>query len=62
MIEEATLNARASAQKFADDSQSKLGKIKTASQGQFVIENRDSETPHKKVVRVVSTVNYYLND
>ena len=62
MIEEATLNARAAAQKFADDSQSKLGKIKSASQGQFIIENRDEETPHKKVVRVVSTVNYYLND
>lgn len=35
MIEEATKQAREVAQKFAKDSQSTLGKIKTASQGQF---------------------------
>lgn len=62
MLKEATLSARASAQTFADDSQSKLGKIKSASQGQFGISNRDKNTPHIKTVRVVSTVVYYLND
>ena len=62
MIEEATRNAREVAEKFATDSQSKLGRIKTASQGQFSIENRDSNTPHIKKVRVVSTVEYYLSD
>lgn len=62
MIAEATKNARASAKKFADDSQSKLGKIKTASQGQFSIEDRDQYTPYIKRVRVVSTIEYYLKD
>lgn len=62
MIEEATRNAREVATKFALDSASTLGKIKTASQGQFSIEDRDSNTPHIKKVRVVSTVEYYLSD
>jgi hypothetical protein len=62
MIEEATKNARAVAEKFAQDSKSRLGKIKSASQGQFSIEDRDSGTPHIKKVRVVSTVEYYLSD
>lgn len=60
MIEEATKNARASAEKFAHDSNSKLGKIKNANQGQFSISDRDSNTPYIKSVRVVTTVNYYL--
>lgn len=62
MIEEATRNARAVAEKFAADSHSRLGKIKRASQGLFTIENRDANTPHIKRVRVVSTVEYYLSD
>lgn len=62
MIEEATVNARAAAEKFAKDSDSKLGKIKNASQGQFSIIDRDSNTPYIKTVRVVTTVNYYLNN
>lgn len=62
MIAEATANARQAAKKFADDSDSKLGKIKTASQGQFTIEDRDSYTPYLKNVRVVSTITYYLED
>lgn len=62
MIEEATTNARAVAEKFAQDSKSRLGKIKSASQGLFTIEDRDSGTPHIKNVRVVSTVAYYLSD
>lgn len=62
MIAEATSNAREAANKFAADSESKLGKIKTASQGQFTIENRDPYTPYMKKVRVVSTIVYYLED
>lgn len=62
MIEEATKNAREIAEKFAKDSNSKLGKIKTASQGQFSIDDRDSNTPQIKKVRVVSTLEYYLSD
>ena len=62
MIEEATRNAREAAQKFAKDSGSKLGKIKTASQGTFTIENRDSNTPYIKKVRIVTSVTYYLKN
>lgn len=62
MIEEATRKAREVAEKFAADSNSKLGKIKGANQGQFSIEDRDSNTPYIKRVRVVSTVDYYLSD
>jgi hypothetical protein len=62
MIEEATRNARQAAEKFAKDSDSTLGKIKHASQGQFSIEDRDGSTAHIKKVRVVSTVDYFLAD
>ncbi|HBH21534.1 MAG TPA: hypothetical protein DDX33_06205 [Rikenellaceae bacterium] len=62
MVEEATKNAREVAQKFASDSGSRLGKIKTASQGVFSIESRDSNTPHIKKVRVVTSVTYYLKN
>lgn len=62
MIEEATRQAREVAEKFAKDSESQLGKIKRASQGQFSISPRDSNNPHIKKIRVVSTVEYYLSD
>lgn len=62
MVEEATKNARSVAEKFAEDSNSRLGKIKRARQGQFSINDRDSTTPHIKKVRVVSTIEYYLSD
>ena len=62
MIQEATIDARNAAEKFAQDSNSKLGKIKYARQGQFSIENRDYNTPHIKLVRVVTTIDYNLKD
>lgn len=62
MIEEATRKAREVAEKFANDSNSRLGKIRSANQGQFTVTDRDSNTPHIKKVRVVSTVEYYLSD
>ena len=62
MIEEATRNAREVAEKFAEDSESRLGKIRKAKQGQFSISARDQNNPHIKKVRVVSTVEYYLSD
>ena len=62
MIEEATKNAREVADKFAKDSGSKLGKIKTANQGTFTIEDRDSNTPEIKKIRVVTSVTYYLKN
>lgn len=60
MVEEATKNARATAEKFASDSGSKVGKINHASQGQFTIEDRDATTPYIKNVRVVITMDYQL--
>lgn len=62
MIEEAAKNARIAADKFAKDSDSRLGKIRRANQGQFSIEDRDASTPHIKKVRVVSSVEYSLVD
>ncbi len=62
MIAEATTKAREVAQKFAEDSNSRLGKIKTASQGRFSISPRDQNNPHIKKIRVVSTIEYYLSD
>lgn len=62
MVEEATTKAREVARKFAKDSNSKLGKIKKARQGQFSINDRDKNNPHIKKVRVVSTIEYYLSD
>ncbi|MGM9619951.1 MAG: SIMPL domain-containing protein [Bacteroidaceae bacterium] len=60
MVEEATKNARATAQKFADDSECSLGGIRNAQQGQFSIENRDENTPYIKKIRVVNTLEYSL--
>lgn len=62
MIKEATKNARKAAEQFAIDSESKLGKIKTANQGQFSISDRDQNTPYIKNVRVVTTIQYMLED
>ena len=60
MVEEATRNARAVAQKFAEDSDCELGNIKQATQGQFSITS-DETTPQIKNIRVVTTVKYALN-
>ena len=60
MVEEATKNARITAQKFADVAGSSLGEIRTAQQGQFSIENRDANTPYIKKLRVVNTIVYSL--
>ena len=62
MIEEATRSARAAAIKFAEDSGSKLGKIRKATQGQFSISIPDNNTPYKQQVRVVTTIEYSLKD
>lgn len=62
MIEEATRNAREVADKFARDSDSRVGAIRVARQGQFSISDRDVNTPHIKIVRVVSTIDFQLAD
>ena len=66
MIAEATASAREAAEQFAKDSGSHLGPIRQASQGVFQILPRDrapgvaEESQSNKTVRVVTTVEYYL--
>ena len=66
MIADATARAREAAEQFAHDSHSDLGGIRQANQGVFEILPRDQapgiseESQINKVVRVVSTVDYYL--
>jgi len=62
MMEEAIKNAQKTAEQFAKASDSELGKIQTAGQGQFEIGDRDQNTPYIKKVRVVTTVTYSLSD
>lgn len=69
LIAESTKNARIAGEQFANDSQAKLGKIKTASQGQISIVGRyyyDEEAsnapsyPYIQKARVVSTIVFFL--
>ena len=69
LIAESTKNARIAGEQFANDSQAKLGKIKTASQGQISIAGRNyydeesSEAPQEPFIqkaRVVSTIVFFL--
>jgi len=66
MIAEATANAREAAQQFAKDSRTSLRGIRQASQGVFIILPRDQapgiseQGQINKIVRVVSTVEYFL--
>jgi len=68
MIAEATASAREAAAQFARDSGSGLGPIRRANQGLFVVLPRDQapgvqeQRQRAKVVRVVSTVEYLLED
>jgi hypothetical protein len=62
MIEEATKNAREVAERFALDSDSGVGEIRTARQGLFTINDRDENTPQIKIIRVVSTIDFQLED
>lgn len=72
LIAESTKNARITGEQFATDSQSKLGKIKTASQGQISIvgryyndggdESNAPKEPYLQKVRVISTIVFFLED
>jgi uncharacterized protein len=67
MIADATARAREAAAQFARDSHSELAGIRQANQGVFEILARDQapgiseESQIAKVVRVVSTIDYYLH-
>jgi len=67
MIAEATAAAREAAEQFAADAATTLGGIRQANQGIFVILPRDQasgvteESQLFKTVRVVATIDYYLN-
>jgi hypothetical protein len=75
LIAESTKNARIAGEQFANDSQAKLGKIKTASQGQISIvgkyyyedydnysedDNSQTQKPYVQKARVVSTIVFFL--
>jgi len=66
MLKEATKNAKQAADEFAANSKSKVGKIRSANQGVFSIMPREDIPDQSereqidKKVRVVSTVEYYL--
>jgi hypothetical protein len=60
MIREATANARTAAEKFAQDSHCKVGSIRRADQGVLEIEDRDAASPEWKTLRVVTTVDFFL--
>ena len=67
MLEEATKNAQLAANEFAKSSNTKVGKIRKANQGVFSILPREETSGAmelnsiEKKVRVVSTVEYYLD-
>ena len=68
MIAEATAQARQAAEQFAADSRSRIAGIRRANQGVFVILPRDQapglteQGQLEKTVRVVSTIEYFLED
>ncbi len=60
MIKEATANARIAAEQFAQDSKTRVGAIRRATQGVLEIEDRDTASPERKVLRVVTTVEFFM--
>lgn len=60
MIAAATRNAREAANQFAADSGSHVGSIRTARQGVFSIDQRDAYSPEIKIIRVVTSVDFFL--
>jgi hypothetical protein len=61
MIGEANKNARIAAEKFAEDSGMKIGRIRHAFQGPFEIDDVDQSSPDRKSIRVVTTVDFFFD-
>ncbi len=66
MLDSATQNAKSAAETFAKNTQSQVGKIKSASQGVFTISSPDGsnvgDTSNiNKKVRVVTSIQFFLN-
>jgi hypothetical protein len=60
MLGEAIKNARATADKFAENSGSIVGSVTRGNQGVFEIEDKDPGSPEFKKVRLVSTLRFLL--
>lgn len=60
MIAAATRDARRAAEKFAQDSGAGIGGIRRATQGYFSIEDRDPFSPEWKKIRVVTSIDYFV--
>jgi len=60
MLAEAIKNARATAEQFANESGSRLGKVIRGNQGVFDISDKDPGSPEYKKIRVVSTLRFLL--
>ena len=60
MIQEANRNARKAAERFAADADSPVGAVRHAVQGPFEVNDVNSSSPDRKLVRVVTTVDFYL--
>jgi len=66
MLREATENARIAADEFAKDAGVTVGGIQNAEQGAFSVRDRDSDISEtesrEKMVRVVTTITFYLEN
>jgi hypothetical protein len=60
MLEEAIQNAKKTADQFAENAGSRLGRVSRANQGVFDITDKDPGSPEYKKVRLVSTLRFLI--